>query len=644
MAPAVPTYAPRDPSQTVLYTVIAEHLETFLASLADDPEASGFPAYVQREFYDYLRCGLLAHGFLRLGCDTCHKELLVPFSCKRRGFCPSCAGRRMAQMAAHLVEQVIPWVPTRQWVVSVPIPLRYWTASSPDLTATVHTIIRTTIGQYYVNQAVTQGHERTHVHPGSVTFIQRFGSALNVHVHYHLLFLEGAFLDRTDQGRKPCFLQSEPPTDTDITEVIQKISRRVIRTLRRLGYLDAGTETPVATGYDPLWDHEPVLARAMAASVQQRIAGGERAGQPVRRIGAGFGAEGEAPRLTGPRCARVNGFSLHANTAVPAHRRDQLEQLIRSTARGAVSLERLAQDAHGDLVSIFTHPWSDGTTGIRLSPLELLEKLAALIPLPHVHLVRYGGCLAPHSHVRGSVIPTPRQQGVDGEDAPPGTPYWTWARLLKRVFALEMGTCPWCQRGVLRLIAVITQGEVISKILRHLKRAADPPPIAPARARQERDAFASAHTPWWRPRRDVRAEPLPSCGPSSIPCLPSPAVPRRSHPNPPATALSPILSGMRRPCIAAICSVARHREGRAKAFCTSYPQQVGQPARIRMIIRILQPLILLHSGRVGQMHAVARLHEAIHEPVPMVGRFDHQPLQGCLIRGYLLQDGGQLIG
>ena len=86
----------------------------------------------------------------------------------------------MAQMAAHLVERVIPWVPTRQWVVSVPIPLRYWMAGSQDLTAQVHTIIRTTIGQYYVNQAVTRGIERASVHPGSVTFIQRFGSALNV--------------------------------------------------------------------------------------------------------------------------------------------------------------------------------------------------------------------------------------------------------------------------------------------------------------------------------------------------------------------------------------------------------------------------------------------------------------------------------
>ena len=77
MAPAVATYAPRDPSQTVLYTVIADHLETFLASCHDHPEATGFPAYVEREFYDYLRCGILAHGFLRLGCDTCKHELLV---------------------------------------------------------------------------------------------------------------------------------------------------------------------------------------------------------------------------------------------------------------------------------------------------------------------------------------------------------------------------------------------------------------------------------------------------------------------------------------------------------------------------------------------------------------------------------------
>src|SRR5215475_9502707 len=107
MAPTLATYEPRDPSRTVLYTVIADHLETFLASCEAAPDAKGLPACVQRALYDYLPCGLLTHGFLRLGCDTCQKELLLPCRCKRRGFCPSCAGQPMAQTAAHLVACVL---------------------------------------------------------------------------------------------------------------------------------------------------------------------------------------------------------------------------------------------------------------------------------------------------------------------------------------------------------------------------------------------------------------------------------------------------------------------------------------------------------------------------------------------------------
>lgn len=264
-------------------------------------------------------------------------------------------------------------------------------------------------------------------------------------------------------GLKPRFLAVEPPSNTAVAAVVQKISRRVIRTLCRLGYLETGMEPPVATGYDPVRDTAPELARTMAASVQHRIACGERAGQHVRRTGSGFGTKGEAPRLTGPRCASVNGFSLHANTSVPAHRRDQLEQLIRSTARGAVSLERLQEDANGDLVYTFTHPWADGTTGIRLAPLELLEKLAALVPLLHVHLVRYGGCLAPHSHLRGAILLTPRQQGFDGPEVCPTSPRWSWARLLQRVFDVDMARCPLCHQGTLRIIAVITQGRAFAR-------------------------------------------------------------------------------------------------------------------------------------------------------------------------------------
>src|SRR5262249_57451303 len=97
-------------------------------------------------------------------------------------------------------------------------------AASQELTAQVHTIIRTTIGQYYVHQAVTRGVPRDQVHPGSVTFMQRFGSALQLNLHFHCVFLDGVYLDRTDQGRTPRFLQGEPPSDADAPDLLQKTS------------------------------------------------------------------------------------------------------------------------------------------------------------------------------------------------------------------------------------------------------------------------------------------------------------------------------------------------------------------------------------------------------------------------------------
>jgi hypothetical protein len=189
-------------------------------------------------------------------------------------------------------------------------------------------------------------------------------------------------------------------------------------------------------------------------------------------------------------------------------------QLIRSTARGAVSLERLEADANGDLLSTFTRPWSDGTIGITLAPLERLEKLAALVPLPRLHLVRYGGCLAPHSQLRRLITPTLGQQGVAAPEAGSASPHWSWARLLKRVFACDLEHCPACGRGTLRLIATLTQADVLRTMLRPLTRAAEPPPLAEARVGQATCAWASpepdsafSHVPWGpvvaegRPRR-----------------------------------------------------------------------------------------------------------------------------------------------
>ena len=98
--------------------------------------------------------------------------------------------------------------------------------------------------------------------------------------------------------------------------------------------------------------------------------------------------------------------------------------------------------------------WDNGYHTVAVGTLGEAGSLGAL---PWVHLVRYGGCLAPHSSLRSAITPTPRQQGVDESEVSPGSPCWRWARLLKRVFAVDMARCPWRQRGALRIIAAMTR-------------------------------------------------------------------------------------------------------------------------------------------------------------------------------------------
>ena len=121
MASPSSSYVPRVPAQSVLHGVVREHLETFLAPAAESRDGARLPGFVEREFRDVLRCGQLAAGFARLRCGLCGTDRLLPLSCKRRTVCASCGGRRMVERAAHLVEQVFPAVPVRQWVLSLPV-------------------------------------------------------------------------------------------------------------------------------------------------------------------------------------------------------------------------------------------------------------------------------------------------------------------------------------------------------------------------------------------------------------------------------------------------------------------------------------------------------------------------------------------
>ncbi len=116
-------YQSHRPEQTLLYQIVDEYYPAFAALMAE--QGKELPGYVQREFEEFLQCGRLEHGFLRVRCESCHAEHLVAFSCKRRGFCPSCGARRMAESAALLVDEVLPEQPMRQWVLSFPFQLRF---------------------------------------------------------------------------------------------------------------------------------------------------------------------------------------------------------------------------------------------------------------------------------------------------------------------------------------------------------------------------------------------------------------------------------------------------------------------------------------------------------------------------------------
>ena len=113
MSLACVRYQPRDAERGVLYRIVDAHLDAFLDAAAHHAEGIRLPAFVEQEFRDFLTCGVLAHGFARLRCGECAFERLVPFSCKGRGFCQSCGGRRMTESAARLVDHVLPRVTVR---------------------------------------------------------------------------------------------------------------------------------------------------------------------------------------------------------------------------------------------------------------------------------------------------------------------------------------------------------------------------------------------------------------------------------------------------------------------------------------------------------------------------------------------------
>ena len=104
-------------------------------------------------------------------------------------------------------------------------------------------------------------------------------------------------------------------------------------------------------------------------------------------------------------CAVAQGFSLHAGVRCRAHQRKELERLCRTIMRPAIANERVKRDGAGNVVLQLKSAWRDGTTHIKMSALEFMQRLAALVPRPRLHLTRFHGVLAPNARLRAAIVP-----------------------------------------------------------------------------------------------------------------------------------------------------------------------------------------------------------------------------------------------
>jgi hypothetical protein len=329
----------------VLYRCVQEHLETWLAQCRDshDDEWS-VPEYVEREFRRYLDCGILARGFARARCGQCGHDFLIAFSCKGRAVCPSCNTRRMVAPAAHLTDHVLPPLPVRQWVLAMPKRLRYFLHRDTDLQGAALRLFLRAVDQHLRARSPGSGPA---ARLGAVAFIHRFGSTLNAHLHFHCVVVDGVF-DATAAGG--VVFHAAGGLDAPAVAAVQAcVRRRLLRIFVRRGLLPS--DDAQAMGQ---WEH-----------------GG--------------------------------GFSVDASVRIEAADRAGRERLLRYCARPPFALKRLRElDGHL-LLYDSAKPGPCGNRPLVLTPLELLDRMAALVSPPRIHRHRYFGVLAPNSPLRTAV-------------------------------------------------------------------------------------------------------------------------------------------------------------------------------------------------------------------------------------------------
>jgi hypothetical protein len=334
-------------------------------------------------------------------------------------------------------------------VLSFPFQLRFLFASRPEIMGQVLGIVYRAIATQLIKKA---GYTHKSAHTGAVTLIQRFGSALNLNVHFHMLFLDGVYVDGPHGLAR--FRWVKAPTSGELTRLAHTIAHRVGRFLERKGQLERDMENSYLAS-DAV-DDDPMTS-LQGHSITYRIAVGPQAGRKVFTLQT-LPASGE-PFDDG--IGQVAGFSLHAGVAARADERKKLERLCRYISRPAVSEKRLSLTRGSNIRYQLKTPYREslprersecfghGTTHVIFEPLDFIARLAALVPKPRVNLTRFHGVFAPNSKYRTLVTPAKRGKGgkkAKATDEPPTPAHaaMTWAQRLKRVFNIGRSRTSLC--------------------------------------------------------------------------------------------------------------------------------------------------------------------------------------------------------
>ena len=328
-------------------------------------------------------------------------------------------------------------------------------------------IVYRAISTYLIKNA---GFTKKTARTGAVTLIQRFGGALNLNVHYHMLFLDGVYIDGAEKSGQR-FVSVTNHKVTDIVELTHKISLGVARYLERSGLIESDVDnTYLAEG--SLDNIEMNLHQSH--SITYRIAIGPQKGKKVFALQTlpPFFEETKSTALV----AKVAGFSLHAGVSIKASQRDKLERLCRYISRPAVAMHRLSLTKLGKIRYELKTLYSNGTIHMIFEPLDFISKLAALVPVPGANLTRFHGVFAPNSQYRAEIINRPRDNKASEKEVRTESEKraaMCWAQRLKRAFDIDIKICEICG-GDAKVIACIQDPMIINKILTHLNLQSPP--------------------------------------------------------------------------------------------------------------------------------------------------------------------------